>query len=439
MTTPKRTFLKDGKPFTPATARQSAAQAQQRPPQRPAPIPSKRGPEVPGSHRRAPAAAAEAFERIQASRERNINLQQQLADQQSFKNLRPAPEQPQEQAPAKQPRRGVAITPVQNGQAVRTQPPVATLPPTEQLKPLAQKEGFVLDERYQELYLPSKFLAYDFKRLHVRQMTRGEIKAIIRAKSAGSYRHLINAIGQTLDVDPYVLTLGDFWYIMYWHRINSYKKSPFIVQWDCKEEKHVARTDLPKENDDGTPNGQYLAKATLKNTLTIDRSNIKETAIDQEKYLAIATHLYDTYGLQVTPQTMADFADMMEAEEEEQLRQTAKQHKLGKTEPEDDDEIFKILLELQEDVADAEVRIFGYRYAMLLSRVHGATIQERDDFLDQFPPEVTDDLEEFLQAAEHGVNESFRVQCSGCGVSREVTSSLDTLSFLPAYINAGDA
>jgi len=212
-----------------------------------------------------------------------------------------------------------------------------------------------------------------------------------------------------------------------------------VVSWQCTEEKHVERMKLPKENEDGTPNERYLGEATLKNSFTIDRSNIKETTIDQDKYLEIATRLYDTYAIQVTPQTMADFADMMEAEEEEQIRQQAKQHKLGKTEPEEEEELFKILLELQEEVADAEVRMFGYRYAMLLSRVHGETMQERDDYLDQFPPEVTDDLEEFIKVAEHGVVESFRVQCAGCGASKEVVSSLDALTFLPAYLNAGDA
>lgn len=433
--TPKRPLLKDGKPYTPASARQQAAAER---PQRPQPIQAKRGPEVPGTNRRAPAAAQEAFEQIRKSRERNLKLEQDLQQQQSFANLQSAPEEPAPVNNQKPVRRGIAITPMQNGVPV-SKPPVAPLPPTEQTRPLPQKEGFVMDERYQELYLPSRFLPYDFKRMHVRQMTRREVKAIIRAKASGSIRHLINAVGQTLDVDPYALTLGDFWYILYWHRVNSYKKSPFMVTWECKNADHVARTELNPNNEDGTPNGKYLAKATLKNSFTLDRSKIKEIAIDADKYVELATRLFNEYdGLQVTPQTVADFADMLEAEEEDQLRKQAKQHQLGQQDSDDPEEVFKILMELTEEIGNAEVRMFGYRYAMLVSQVHGETMQERDDYLDQFPPEITDDLEEFLKVSDHGVNESFNVTCAGCGASMEVQSSVDALSFLPSYIAASD-
>jgi hypothetical protein len=431
-------FLKDGAPFNPRVARTQAQAAQPQQPQRkqPNPIPTQKRTEVPGTNRRAPQAAVDAHAQIMAQRER----------QEAFRKAQVAGPKPGDRfipeadaiTPPKPVKRGVAINPIVNNQPVvrAPQPPVETLPPTQQVKPLAEKSGFEMDERYQEVYLPSLFLPYDFKRIHVRQLTRGEIKAIIRARASGSYRHLLQAIGQTLDVDPLQLTLGDFWYLMYWHRINSYKKSPFVVSWECKEEAHVKRTELDPEDE----SGKYLPKASLGNTLQINRSNIKEITIDQEKYLAAAQHLFDEYnGMQVTPSTVGDFADMMEESEEEELKKQTKQHKLGNTEPDDEDELMKLLYELQEEVADAEVKLFGYRYAALVHRVHGDTLQERDDYLDQFPPEVTDDLETFLQAAEHGVNEKFHVTCAGCGASKEIQSSLDALAFLPAYINGSDA
>lgn len=290
----------------------------------------------------------------------------------------------------------------------------------------------VVDERYQEVFLPSKFLPYSFKRIMIRQLTRGEIKAVIRAKASGSHRHLIQAVDQTIDQDVYDLTIGDFWYLMYWHRINSYKRTPFNVTWKCTHEPHIQRVNLAK-----TDKG-HLDEKTLENQLVINKSNLQEIVIDEAKYTDVAQRLLGEYGLRVTPQTVRDFIAILEAEEQDTLMQQAKQQKLGQVDVvEDDEKLMALLYEIQEEVADVEVRMYGYRYAALLSTQHGETLEERDAFLDTLDPEIDIMLEEFLSVAEHGVSELFKVTCGECSASKEVKSSLDALSFLPAY-DVGD-
>ena len=415
-------FLRDGAPFDPRAARQQAqALAKKAKPQHnPLPVKDKIPP--PGVNRRAPAEADAAYARIMEQRARQQAFSQagskQFIQQDDVvqvgvrgNSARPVMEHPQAQQP------------VQAQQLV--QPVVA--------KQAEHREGFVLDERYQEVFLPSKFLPYSFKRLYVRQLTRGEIKAVVRAKASGSHRHLVNALGQTISVDVYDLTVGDFWYLMYWHRINSYKRTPFNVTWTCTEEQHVARTQSEMQGE-----AEFMAPSTLENQMVISNSNLKEIAVDPVKYTEVAQQLLAEYGIRATPQLVRDFVDILETEEEDQLRQQAKQQKLGKVDVENDDELMNLLYQLQEEVATIEVRMYGYRYAAIVSREHGETLEDRDAFLDTLDPEVDQMLEQFLQVSDHGVKETFKVTCAGCGASKEIKSSLDALSFLPAYI-AGDA
>lgn len=444
-------FLKDGLPHDPRAARQQAAKAAAKtPPQQPQRLPVKRNVDPPGMHRRAPAAAQEAYDTIMAQKQRQEGFRQAgqgqrfLPDEEQHQVQQQPNRQPpqgQQANPGQQQRprqRAMGIVPMENGKpTMRPQqqavPPSPLLPPTEAERVVESVDSFEMDERYQEVYLPSRFLPYSFKRIYVRQLERSEIKAIIRAKASGSYRHLLTALGQTINVDPTILTLGDFWYLMYWHRINSYKKTPFVVSWDCKDEGHAKRMALAKDHPG------YLAPESVKNQLQVNASNLQEVNIDEGKYLAVANRIFEEHGLQLTPQTVGDFADMMEEEEEDQLKQQAREHKLGKADIEDEDGLMKILLELQEEAADVEVRMYGFRHAAVLSKVHGVTLADRDAFLDTFPPEIDSDLEEFIQVSEHGVNETFRVKCEGCGASKEIKSSLDALSFLPSHIVGGAA
>ena len=42
-------------------------------------------------------------------------------------------------------------------------------------------------------------------------------------------------IGSKIDLNIEELTISDFWYVLYWVRINSFEKHPLKVEWTCKK------------------------------------------------------------------------------------------------------------------------------------------------------------------------------------------------------------
>lgn len=84
------------------------------------------------------------------------------------------------------------------------------------------------------LDLPSKFVFYDFKDLHVRKLTIRDAAKLTRASTQANYKSFKEAIQGCIDRDVDVLTYGDFRYICYWLRVNSYPATPITIEWTSK-------------------------------------------------------------------------------------------------------------------------------------------------------------------------------------------------------------
>jgi hypothetical protein len=278
---------------------------------------------------------------------------------------------------------------------------------------------------YEDIWLPSEFVSYPWKDLQIRRFNIEELRAMIRARTSGNLRHLIRAVDATLSRPITDMTQGDFWYIMYWHRLNSYKKSPFVIEWVCDHDDHLRKVGAGES-----------APETLRNLLTVSRSNLDTVAIDKEQYAALQDKLFTEYGVRVRPQNIVDFISAVDEDEElEHARKLAREKRQAAVEDGDVDAFLDE--EDEEEIGANEDRSFIYRYAALLDNQHGESLADRAAWLNTQEPDLLVDLEDFLKVSDHGVTESWNVVCKECGAPKIVKQSLDALTFLPSLQRGG--
>ena len=121
--------------------------------------------------------------------------------------------------------------------------------------------------------LPSQYKPYSSKYgvsfteedFFIRGFRIEEMRLLSKAASLGENGHLLRAVDNCISVPVESLTIGDFWYVMFWLRTNSFTDFPYTVTWDCNQPvfKHVDggailtydREDWP---DDATLEPDYL-------------------------------------------------------------------------------------------------------------------------------------------------------------------------------------
>ena len=91
-----------------------------------------------------------------------------------------------------------------------------------------------VDDKYQSISLPSGFIFYDFDTLKIRKFEIRDLAKMYKVMKNQSYSLFKEVIQGCIDRDINLLTTGDFKYICYWLRLNSYPKSPMTVEWISK-------------------------------------------------------------------------------------------------------------------------------------------------------------------------------------------------------------
>ncbi len=332
-----------------------------------------------------------------------------------------------------------------------------TLPVSQTRLPLVVTTERVVTAAHEDVFLPSGFVPYIWKDIQVRRFNIEEVRAVVRARTSGNLRHLIRAVDTTLSRPVTELTIGDFWYLMYWHRLNSYKKSPFVIEWLCRDHDHVQWVkdgqrplrdgETAQIGEDGVEQTTVPIEAkSLRNLLTVNRSNLTTQEINNARYAELRTQLLTEYGVHIRPQSLVDFISAQDEDEalESQRKDNVKQRQDAANvaaESGDVDAVLHVNRELeqveQDNMVEDEARSFSYRYAALLGSEHGETLAERVSWLDKQSPDLLVDLEEALEVTDHGVTESWTVKCMECGASATVNQSLDALTFLPSLQRGG--
>ena len=296
--------------------------------------------------------------------------------------------------------------------------------------------------------VPSKAVSYPTKNLAVNRLTVNSVRDIIRASATQSIRMLVKTLGNTVHgMDIMDMTEVDFHYTMYWHRLNSYKKLPFMVPWTCTGANHVERVTKG-----------LVAPETLKNSTMVTASNIDIRDLNIDKYKELAAAFYNEYGLQITLPTVRDMITVVEQEAEAFDLYKAKLAALGTFEhlkdkkgmipdsaldallesDEVDEEIMALphyheILKMKSKIlGEMTARNYANHYASLLNNQYG-DLAARWRLVSALPPDALMSLDEVAVLGDsYGVNESWSVQCAECGASKRVVYRLDALTFLPA-------
>ena len=82
---------------------------------------------------------------------------------------------------------------------------------------------------------PSLMIPYpEGTKLRLRPLNVKALKKAHASQDSRSFKLLIEAIQQCVSMDVRHLTVPDFYYIMYWLRMNSYPSSPFVLDWTSR-------------------------------------------------------------------------------------------------------------------------------------------------------------------------------------------------------------
>jgi len=247
------------------------------------------------------------------------------------------------------------------------------------------------------VYLPSRYEFYNFSSISLKPLKGYHQAKFHRAAKEKTDRHVADAITSLLPkgILAEELTIPDFYYILYWLRLNSYTKTNLVHKGVCTNPEHVMKVRAGESSRD-----------TLYTVSIISKSWLKEVQLD-EKYL--------------------------DGFDQELIQLTAALLPLGYTltAPRIFDSI-----ELDEEYKDVEnfeeISYLADR-ASCIKRTDGvrSTLRERIQVVEELDINIHDMLEEWrLRCSLYGVQESIRFTCKECGADVENPVSISAHSFL---------
>ena len=247
--------------------------------------------------------------------------------------------------------------------------------------------------------LPSKFQFYGFKELSARTLRGSHQAKMNRAYTQNRIRFIVEAISATLEpgISAFDLTPADFYFLMYWQKVNSFTKSPQIITVQCSDPKHLERVkeaELPIES---LRIEQFLNATTL-DTQTCETLDLATLRAGLEKYdLGVET-------MRDVVEMTEKLTDMAEAEEDPENKTP-----------------------LSESVSE-----YGWLVSRATFLASPASLDARCKIIGDMTVEETSLLEQYMQAVtQYGVEEFANVKCKECGASKRVKISFDALTFLP--------
>lgn len=82
--------------------------------------------------------------------------------------------------------------------------------------------------------LPSRTLPYPIKQIDVTTFKPKQLALMSKSVMLDDFAPAIEAVGQSIsNLDINDLTVGDFFFLLTWQRINSLKRNPVMARWEC--------------------------------------------------------------------------------------------------------------------------------------------------------------------------------------------------------------
>jgi hypothetical protein len=289
-------------------------------------------------------------------------------------------------------------------QAVTPPPAPAPAAPVHNEKTYAE-----IDPEFFSIELPSGFQFYDFKHISARQLLAAHQAKFSRAHKEQKLRYTVEGISGTLEPSrsAFDLSVADFYFMMYWQKVNSYSKNPMLVTSYCDNTEHNEKVYIGYEEEEQVDNAgedepktikvhKKLDEATLKTEVLLNSTTLETKYLDQ---IDFSKHpIRAKYDLHI--ETMRD------------------------------------VVEVTEFLMDNEVTeedLFHIKYAVFVRRREGCkTIKERMALVAKIPADEMEEFDRYIEAVTaYGVSEFAMIKCKECGASSKVKITLDALMFLP--------
>lgn len=257
-----------------------------------------------------------------------------------------------------------------------------------------------------QIFLPSRCEFYpEVKDVFVRPMKGFHQSKFYRAAHEKSDRHVANAIttllsqdiGLTKALDASMLTIPDFFFIMYWIRLNSYTKTPLVHRGVCNNRDHLEEVASGKREKES-----LVSIVHLKQTM-LEQTELPEDYLEGfEDELQFLMERLSPLGLTLTAPRMYDIIELHD----------------------------DLLPEHKEN--EEEIRYMADRAACVMKEDGSPiSLKERIDILSQEDVDVLDLLDEWrLRVSTYGIKESVKFKCDGCGAEVENAVLISAHSFL---------
>jgi len=243
--------------------------------------------------------------------------------------------------------------------------------------------------------LPSRYAFYDFKELYVRPFVAFQLAKLSRAHEEQSLLPMVEAVSSVLSspsVAPgvsiaHMLTVPDFYYVLYWLKMHSFSKGSYLHTTVCMNPEHMEWVQQGLKQ-----------KESLKVQELVTKSQLQITNLDVIPDMT-QFNLGDDCEFVLHPATMVDTLSFLE---HPQLR-------------------------------DPEFQWLARRASFIRHREYDLDFNERVEALKVFSADQTDTITKFEKICDsYGVKEKINVRCKECGASRVTRMTLDAHSFLSA-------
>lgn len=272
----------------------------------------------------------------------------------------------------------------------QTKVTVSTTPSTSRLAKHDSDSGFY------RLGLPSGHLFYDFQSVSATSIRgRNQAKFSAAAKQKRT-RLTVEAVTSLLGdgVDAASLTVSDFFFVMYWLRLNGAGTSQFRVKAGCYDPQHVLDVAQKRKPVESLYTVELVSKTNLKET-ELDKELVKTFFEEHKGGIEELARL----GFALTAPRMYDSIELEEKWD-------------GK--PEFDEVEF--LSELAGSIQSTEKHM---------------DLEQRLAVVGEFPMELLTLLQEWqLVVQSYGVEESIHLNCKECGAQIETEVSISASDFL---------
>src|ERR1700737_1099624 len=240
--------------------------------------------------------------------------------------------------------------------------------------PMSEPEAVALE-------LPSRYAFNDFKDLYIKTFKGLHLAKLSRAKEEGSTLHMVETVSSVLSNSNgdtnlgFKLTVPDFYFVLYWLRLNSYTKSVFTHESICVNEEHIQKVSeglLPAES---LCQGELIHKSTLQTTMLDNVPNLENFKLSS--------------GVELRQPTMQDAIEMLE----------------------------------DPDFANADFR-FSAQVASYIKVP--LSLKERIAIVNEMSPDDITTIKDYEKATPmYGIVEKVRVTCRGCGAVKMDEIRLD--------------